>query len=288
MIISIASGKGGTGKTTVATALAQSIEHVQFLDCDVEEPNAHLFLKPEREHIETVYVSVPEFDRNLCTYCGACGKICQFNAIVSVKKSILLFPQLCHSCGGCICVCPSGALREAKRETGVIESGRSGNIEFHHGILNIGEAKSPPLIKELKKKIKNNLTVIIDCPPGTSCPVVASVRGTDFILLVTEPTPFGLNDLKLAVHLARSLNIPFSVVINRADMGDNRVKEYCEVEHIPVLMEIPDDRRVAEGYSRGNTLLDILPELKVKFIKLFEDIKKLCHITNKYPGGEKQ
>ncbi|MEQ8171095.1 MAG: 4Fe-4S binding protein, partial [Candidatus Eremiobacterota bacterium] len=199
MIISIASGKGGTGKTTVATALAQAIGNVQFLDCDVEEPNAHLFLKPEREHIETIYVSVPEFDRNLCNYCGECGKICQFSAIVSVKKSVLLFPQLCHSCGGCVRVCPSGALKEVNRETGVIESGRSGNIEFHHGILNIGEAKSPPLIKELKKKIKNNVTVIIDCPPGTSCPVVASLKDTDYILLVTEPTPFGLNDLKLAV-----------------------------------------------------------------------------------------
>ncbi|MEQ8222775.1 MAG: ATP-binding protein [Candidatus Eremiobacterota bacterium] len=276
MIISIASGKGGTGKTTVATALAQAIGNVQFLDCDVEEPNAHLFLKPERENIETIYVSVPEFDRNLCTYCGECGKICQFHAIVSVKKRILLFPQLCHSCGGCIRVCPSGALKEAKRETGVIESGRSGNIEFLHGILNIGEAKSPPLIKELKKKIKNNVPVIIDCPPGTSCPVVASLKDTDFILLVTEPTPFGLNDLKLAVELVRSLNIPFSVIINRSDTGDNRVKEYCISEHIDVSMEIRDDRKVAEGYSRGDTLLETLPELKTEFIKLFENIKTRC------------
>ena len=282
MIISIASGKGGTGKTTIATALALSLEKVQFLDCDVEEPNAHLFLKPEREHIETVYVSVPEFNRSFCSYCGACGRICQFNAIVSVKKSVLLFPQLCHSCGGCIKACLSGALREAKREIGIIESGRSGNIEFHHGVLNIGEAKSPPLIKELKKKIKNTLTAIIDCPPGTSCPVVASITGSDFIILVTEPTPFGLNDLKLAVHLARSIHIPFSVVINRVDMGDNRVKEYCDLEHIPVSMEIPDDRRVAEGYSRGNTILDSLPELKEKFINLLDDIKKII----KNPGGE--
>ena len=274
MIISIASGKGGTGKTTVATALAQAIGNVQFLDCDVEEPNAHLFLKPEREHIETIYVSVPEFDRNLCNYCGECGKICQFSAIVSVKKSVLLFPQLCHSCGGCVRVCPSGALKEVKRETGVIESGRSGHIEFHHGILNIGEAKSPPLIKELKKKIKNNVPVILDCPPGTSCPVVASLKDTDYILLVTEPTPFGLNDLKLAVHLVRSLNIPFSVIINRSDTGDNRVKEYCVSEHIDVSMEIRDDRKVAEGYSRGDTLLETLPELKTEFIKLFENIKR--------------
>lgn len=276
MIISIASGKGGTGKTTVATALAQAIGNVQFLDCDVEEPNAHLFLKPEREHIETIYVSVPEFDRNLCNYCGECGKICQFSAIVSVKKSVLLFPQLCHSCGGCVRVCPSGALKEVNRETGVIESGRSGNIEFHHGILNIGEAKSPPLIKELKKKIKNNATVIIDCPPGTSCPVVASLKDTDYILLVTEPTPFGLNDLKLAVHLVRSLDIPFSVLINRADTGDNKVKEYCMSENIDVSMEIRDDRRVAEGYSRGDTLLETLPELKTEFINLFENIKRFC------------
>ena len=282
MMISIASGKGGTGKTTLATALAQSLEHVQFLDCDVEEPNAHLFLKPERENIETVYGSVPEFNRSLCSYCGACGRICQFNAIVSVKKSVLLFPQLCHSCGGCVHVCPTGALTEVKREIGVIESGSSGNIEFHHGILNIGEAKSPPLIKELKKKIKNNVTVIIDCPPGTSCPVVTSVRGSDFIILVTEPTPFGLNDLKLAVHLARSLHIPFSVVINRADIGDNRVKEYCEFEEIPVLMEIRNSRKVAEGYSRGNTILDSLPELKEKFINLLDDIKKII----KNSGGE--
>jgi len=213
-------------------------------------------------------------DMNLCTHCGECGKICQFKAIVSVKKSLLLFPQLCHSCGGCIKACPSGAIKEVEREIGIIESGRVKDIEFHHGILNIGEAKSPPLIKALKKKINNSNTVIIDSPPGTSCPVITSVRGSDYVILVTEPTPFGLNDLILAVEMVKTLLIPSGIIINRSDIGDREVFLYCERENIPILMEIPNNREVAEGYSKGKTLVETLPELKEKFRELFKNIKR--------------
>jgi len=276
MIISVASGKGGTGKTTVSTGLALSLGNVQFLDCDVEEPDAHLFLKPEREYIEPVYVAVPELDREKCNYCGLCGSICQFHAIVSVKKSVLTFPELCHSCGGCIKVCPSGALKEVQRETGIIEAGWRGNIEFFHGILNIGEAKSPPLIKELKKKIKKDKTVIIDCPPGTTCPVINSVKGSDFVILVTEPTPFGLNDLILAVEMLRALSMDhFGIIINRSDIGDSIVRDYCETEKIPLLMEITNSREIAEGYSRGKPLVETFPSWKDRFIEVFHDIEKL-------------
>ncbi len=272
MIISVASGKGGTGKTTISTSIALSLGKVQFLDCDVEEPNAHLFLKPEKENTESVYVKVPEVNRDLCIYCGECGKICRFHAIVSVKKSVLLFSQLCHSCGGCMAVCPVNAIEEVQREIGVIESGKRGDIEFHHGILNIGEAMSPPLIKEVKKKINREKTVIIDAPPGTTCPVVETVRGTDFVILVTEPTPFGLNDLEIAVGMTRIMKIPFGVIINRGDIGDDRVVKYCKKENIPVLLEIPNERKIAEGYSRGITLVETCPEWKDKFKKVIEGI----------------
>ncbi len=273
MIISVASGKGGTGKTTISTSIALSLEkNVQFLDCDVEEPNAHLFLKPEKENTESVYVQVPVVDRELCTYCGECGKICRSHAIVSVKKSILVFPQLCHSCGGCMAVCPVNAIEEVQREIGVIESGKRGDIEFYHGILNIGEAMSPPLIKEVKKKINREKTVIIDAPPGTTCPVVETIRGSDFVILVTEPTPFGLNDLEIAVGMTRIMKIPFGIIINRSDIGDDRVVKYCKKENIPVLLEIPNDRKIAEGYSRGITLVENRPEWKDKFEKVMKGI----------------
>ena len=277
MIISIASGKGGTGKTTVATNLALSVKSdVQLLDCDVEEPNAHLFIRPVIEEAITVTTPVPEVDEDKCTLCGKCSEICQFKAIVVIGQTVLSFHELCHSCGGCVEVCPEGAISETGRELGVIERGRKNGLEFVHGRLRIGEAMSPPMIRKVRSFTLPNKLTIIDAPPGTSCPVIASMKGADFILLVTEPTPFGLHDLKLAVGAVKILNIPCGLVINRSDMGDNKVWEYANGEGLPILMEIPFDRKIAEAYSRGTLLVDIMPEWKERFLNLYHRIEELA------------
>ena len=275
MIISVASGKGGTGKTIISTSLALSLGEVQFLDCDVEEPNGHIFLKPQINERISVGIPVPEVDETKCNFCGKCAQICEFNAIVVIKKKVLFFPELCHGCGGCSYICPENAIKEVEREIGVIEKGRSGNIDFSHGILNVGEPMAPPLIKQVKGLITNNKDVIIDASPGTSCPVVETVKGSDFCLLVTEPTPFGLNDLILAVEMLKKLNIPSGVVINCADIGDDEVNKYCQSENIPILMTIPWDRKIAEAYSRGTPLIEALPEFRDKFPKLHKEIERL-------------
>ena len=275
MIISVASGKGGTGKTIISTSLALSLGDVQFLDCDVEEPNGHIFLKPQINERISVGIPVPEVDESKCNFCGKCAQICEFNAIVVIKKKVLFFPELCHGCGGCSYICPENAIKEVEREIGVIEKGRSGNIDFSHGILNVGEPMAPPLIKQVKGLITNNKDAIIDASPGTSCPVVETVKGSDFCLLVTEPTPFGLNDLILAVEMLKKLAIPYGVVINCADIGDNEVNKYCESENIPILMTIPWDRKIAEAYSKGTPLIEALPEFKNKFFKLHKEIERL-------------
>ncbi|MFC1683692.1 ATP-binding protein [Candidatus Zixiibacteriota bacterium] len=279
MIIAIASGKGGTGKTTLATNLAMSLarrnQAVQLLDCDVEEPNCHLFLRPVIEMTETISLPVPEVDRQRCTGCGECGRICQFSAILSIKDVVLTFPELCHGCGGCGMVCPEGAISEVPREIGVLEEGQVDGIQFVHGRLRIGEAMSPPLIREVKERISLRGTSVIDAPPGTSCPVIEAVKGSDVCLLVTEPTPFGLNDLKLAVGMVRALELPHAVIINRADVGDREVLKYCRREEIDVLLEIPNDRRIAESYSRGELIVDALPEYREDFQGLLEKIFQL-------------
>ena len=277
MIISIASGKGGTGKTTVATNLALSVKSdVQLLDCDVEEPNAHLFIRPVIEEAITVTTPVPEVDEEKCTLCGKCSEICQFKAIVVIGQTVLAFHELCHSCGGCVEVCPEGAISETGRELGVIERGRKNGLEFVYGRLRVGEAMSPPMIRKVRSFTRPNKLTIIDAPPGTSCPVIASMKGADFILLVTEPTPFGLHDLKLAVGAVKILNIPCGLVINRSDMGDDKVKEYANGEGLPILMEIPFDRKIAEAYSRGKPLVNIMPEWKEKFLNLSHRIEELA------------
>jgi MinD superfamily P-loop ATPase len=277
MIISIASGKGGTGKTTVATNLAVSLgKGVQLLDCDVEEPNAHLFVNPVFENTEVVAAAIPEVDEEKCNLCGKCGEICRFKAIVVIGNTVLPFAELCHSCGGCMAVCPEKAIREGERVLGIIEAGRSGDLEFVHGRLRIGEAMSPPLIRKVRSFTKPGVITIIDAPPGTSCPVIASTKGADFALLVTEPTPFGLHDLKLAVGAVRILGIPCGLVINRSDMGDDRVREYAEEAALPILMEIPFDRRIAEAYSRGRMLVEVMPEWREKFLLLYERIVELA------------
>ncbi|MGD9080141.1 MAG: ATP-binding protein [Desulfobacterales bacterium] len=277
MIISVASGKGGTGKTTVATNLARSMgSNVQLLDCDVEEPNAHLFINPSFEKTETVFTPVPEVDEEKCSFCGKCTDICQFKAIAVVNQNVLIFEELCHSCGGCWEVCPEGAVAESARELGVIQKGHSNGIEFIHGMLRVGEAMSPPLIKKVRSFENPDKLTIIDAPPGTSCPVIASMKNADFVLLVTEPTPFGLFDLKLAVGAAQILGIPLGLVINRSDLGDDRVRKYAHQKGLPILMEIPFDRQLAEAYSRGEMLVDVMPQWKGQFLALYDQIKHLA------------
>ena len=277
MIISVASGKGGTGKTTVATNLALVLDFgVQLLDCDVEEPNAHLFVQPSLNHRETVSAPVPKIDPQRCTLCGQCEQICQFKAIAVLPGAdVLTFPELCHSCGGCWAVCPEDAISRDQRELGVIETGQRNGIFFAHGRLRIGEAMASPLIHAVRSCGRADQPTIIDAPPGTSCPVIAAVKDTDVVLLVTEPTPFGLHDLKLAVGAVRILKIPCALVINRQGIGDDRVMQYARQEDIPVLMEIPFDRRIAEIYSRGQLLVEAMSEWRPRFCELFDKLDAL-------------
>ena len=277
MIISVASGKGGTGKTTVATNLALALDFgVQLLDCDVEEPNAHLFVQPSLDRRETVSTPVPKIDPQRCTLCGQCERICQFKAIAVLPEAdVLTFPELCHSCGGCWAVCPEDAISRDQRELGVIETGQRNGMFFAHGRLRIGEAMAPPLIHAVRSFARADRPTIIDAPPGTSCPVIAAVKDTDVVLLVTEPTPFGLHDLKLAVGAVRILKIPCALVINRQGVGDDRVLQYARHEDIPVLMEIPFDRRIAEIYSRGQLLVEAMPEWRPRFCELFDKLEAM-------------
>jgi MinD superfamily P-loop ATPase len=288
MIVAVASGKGGTGKTTVATSLALSIAEdgqngtVSFLDCDVEEPNAALFLKPTLDRSQEVGILVPEVDLDRCSYCGRCAAVCVWHAVAVVGHKVLVFPELCHGCGSCTLNCPEGAISEVLHVMGNLESGRAGPIAFGQGTLDVGQAMAVPIIRQLKAKHAPNradAVTILDAPPGTSCPVVETMRGADFVLLVTEPTPFGLHDLRLAVQVARGeLGLPVGVVVNRdgvprtRGLGDSGVDEYCAAEGIPILMRIPLDRRIAEGISGGEALVEVLPEYRPRFVALYERI----------------
>jgi MinD superfamily P-loop ATPase len=278
MLISVASGKGGTGKTLVATSLALSLNggrRVQFLDCDVEEPNAHIFLKPVVERVEPVCIPVPAVDEERCTYCNKCAEACAYHAIAAIPKHILVFPHLCHGCGACSYLCPEDAISEQGREIGIVEAGHSNDMEFAQGKLTVGEAMPTPVIKKVKEQINCDGLAIIDVSPGTSCPVVESVKGSDFCLLVTEPTPFGLYDLMLAVETARELRIPYGLVINRTGAGHGEVRKYCAKENIPVLLDIPLDTRIARLYSEGIPLVEGMPQWKERFAQLFDSIEEI-------------
>jgi MinD superfamily P-loop ATPase len=287
MIITVASGKGGTGKTTVAVGLASSLGGVEgsaaplFLDCDVEEPNAALFLRPAIEERREVGQLVPEVDAEKCTACGRCAEVCQYHAIAVVSETVLVFPELCHGCGSCTLNCPTEAIREVLHVTGTVERGGAGNVAFAQGTMNVGEPMAVPIIRQLKRWVipadRDGQPVILDAPPGTACPVVETMRGADFVLMVTEPTPFGLHDLRLAVEVARDeLGLPVGVVVNRDGVGDEGVSEYCAVEGIPILMRIPLERRIAEAYSEGVPLVEALPEYRQKFLELYTSIEKLA------------
>ncbi len=278
MIISVASGKGGTGKTLVATSLALSLKEkyrVQLLDCDVEEPNDHVFLKPVSTYKETASVMIPEVDDNKCNYCGRCGEVCAYNAIAVVKQKVLIFPDLCHGCGACSYLCPEKAISERANGIGVIEKGYADSIDFVQGRLAIGKAMAPPIIRRVKELVDNDRVAIVDASPGTSCPVIEAVRESDFCLLVSEPTPFGLNDLMLAVEAIRKLNIKCGVVLNRVGVGDSKTEEYCRRENIPIMLTIPLDTEIAYLYSRGITLAEGMPQWKNKFLELFDKILEL-------------
>lgn len=290
MIVTVASGKGGTGKTTVATGLAVAVASalgqqqgtangsIQLLDCDVEEPNAHLFLKPTIRSRREVGIPTPVVDQDRCNGCRRCAKVCAYHAIAVLGREVLVFNELCRGCGSCTLNCPENAIREELRVTGVIEEGTAGGIAFAHGILNVGEAMAVPVIRQLKRRAAEDSShglVILDAPPGTSCPVVECLKGSDYALMVTEPTPFGLHDLKMAVEVARGeLGLPVGVVVNRDGVGDEGVEGYCREEGIPILMRIPLDRRIAEACSEGIPLPSALPEYRERFLALYRCLRE--------------
>ena len=281
MEISVASGKGGTGKTTIATNLAVAVANtgkdVAYIDCDVEEPNGRIFLKPEIREQRDVTVPVPRVDLDRCILCGDCSATCAYHAIAVLGKTVEVFPSLCHGCGGCSDICPEDAIEEVPRSIGRISRGVGMGVEFYEGRLNVGEAISPPVTKALRKLGTDSEVIIIDAPPGTSCPVIEAISGTDFVVLVTEPTPFGLNDLTLAVGMVQEVGLPHAVVINRSDIGDSRTEEYCRREGIDILMEIPYDRRVAEAYSRGEMMFGVDPRYEKDLDKLYQHLAARVH-----------
>jgi len=287
MRIAIASGKGGTGKSTVSTNLAYSLskiyKDVALLDCDVEEPNCHIFMKPNYTYSKLIYVPVPEIDEKKCISCGKCAEVCQYNALAFVKGKVIVFKELCHGCGSCKLTCPTQAISESGREVGIIESGFAQGFNFVHGKSRIGEAMSPPLIKAVKKygRKKDFNLQIIDCPPGTSCPVIAAIDGVDFVIMITEPTPFGLYDLKLAVDVVRKIGLPFGVGINRSCVNDHLIEDWAEAENINILTKIPDERKIAECYSKGELILKQLPEFKKYFEPLISLVREVkCRQKN--------
>lgn len=277
MVISVASGKGGTGKTLVSTSLALSLEYreIQFLDCDVEEPNAYLFIKPQIRETLPVEVPVPEVHEELCTHCKKCAEFCEFTAILVSPNKVQIFPELCHSCGGCMLVCPVHAITEMPFRIGSLKMGTASNIDLVYGELEVAKPLAVPIIRQVKRQTDKNKLVIIDSPPGASDPVIAAVSGSDFTVLVTEPTPFGLHDLRIAVDVLEQLRIPFGVVVSRSNFGDTGVYEFCREKNIPILLEIPYDRRIAELYSKAIPFVTVMEEWKAEFRKLYTYIERV-------------
>jgi MinD superfamily P-loop ATPase len=275
MIIAVASGKGGTGKTSVAVNLAISMKGVQLLDCDVEGPNAHIFLKPRIIRQEPVYRLVPSIKEERCDYCGKCAALCQYHAILVAPKKVLVFPELCRGCGACILACPQGAIVEGRNKIGTVKEGYSGDLRIVFGELEVGEPMASPLIREVKKHMDESKDAILDAPPGTGCPMIETVKGSDFCILVTEPTPFGLHDLKMAVKVLEEMKIPHGVVINKVGIGDKKVYEYCHEKGIPILLEIPYEKRIAELYSRGIPFSLEISGWSAKFQDLFKNVEEL-------------
>ena len=288
MKIAIASGKGGTGKTTIATAFAQALskanKSVSLLDCDVEGPNSHIFIQPELDQFEDVNMLIPSVDAEICTGCGKCAEVCQFHAIVVIGGQTLVFPEMCHGCGSCTLICPEEAITEIPNRLGILEGGLSPEgIRFGHGILNIGEPMAVPVISKLKKwqDLMDAEVVLIDSPPGASCPVVESLRGADFIILVTEPTPFGLHDLRQAYKVTQELGIPAGVIINRTGIGDSGVEQYCEEVGLQIFMQIPLEREIGQGIAQGKSLLEIKPEYENRFLELHLQIIESLSIADR-------
>ncbi|MEA3558909.1 MAG: ATP-binding protein [Candidatus Thermoplasmatota archaeon] len=275
MKITVASGKGGTGKTTIAVNLALSIENSMLIDCDVEGPNSHIFFKEPMVKLKDVSIPAPKFDLDTCTMCGKCAEFCQYNAISIIGEKLLFFDELCHGCGGCKIICPVDAITEVEHNVGIIEKGGTEDMPVYHGLLNISEPFGVPIINELKQFADDKKTTIFDSPPGTACPAVETMRDVDFCILVTEPTPFGLHDLTLTVDVIREIGTPFGVVVNRDGIGDDRVDRYCEKEGIPLLARIQNDMEVAKLYSRGVPMVTGLPKYRDVFTSIFEKIKEM-------------
>lgn len=287
--IAVAAGKGGTGKTLIATSLALAVNdrqpgRVQILDCDVEEPNAHLLLRPVMEQSETVSILVPYVDKQKCDRCGRCAQVCQYSAIAVIRDAILTFPELCSGCGVCAYVCPRRAIDEETRDVGVVSSGRtSEGMEFHSGTVNVGVQRSGPVTRAVKRRIKPDMITVVDSPPGTACPMQETIEASDFCILVTEPTPFGLSDLKAAVDTCNALAVRCGVIVNRDGPTDPGIGDYCREQQIPLLLRIPQLREVAEAYSRGVTLTAAFPEWRDAFLSIYDEITRMI---DSRVGGE--
>lgn len=279
LTLAVASGKGGTGKTLVSTALAKAfalMNHggVQLLDCDVEEPNADLLLHPRVQHNQPVEVLIPKVKESLCTHCGVCAEFCESSAIAVIRDVTITFPELCSACGGCALVCPEGAIEEIPKQVGAVAKGTADpDVEFYQGRLRVGEQKATPTIRATKAFLSDEKLTIIDAPPGTACPMQEAVEDSDFCLLVTEPTPFGLNDLKLSVDTVRRLGVPFGVIINRDGIGDAGVEDYCRRDQVDIMLRIPQDRAIGEAYSRGENLVDAQPRWREPLVRLLESLQ---------------
>jgi len=274
MIISIASGKGGTGKTIISTSLASIIKQCVYIDCDVEEPNGHLLLKPQITEEKSVHKLIPKINLDKCNFCNKCVEVCEFHALLNIKDDIIIFDELCHSCGSCSYFCPQNAIVETEKEIGLIRNGKINNdILFYDGFLKIGEASTVPLIKKLKNTYSGEHVVIIDSPPGTSCSMFEAVKNSDYCILVTESSPFGLNDLKLAVNVLKEMNIPFGIIINKYDVTFTQIEQYINENHFNLLSKIPFQMKIAECYSKGELPTLVIDDYRMMISVLYDKLK---------------